>query len=78
MRTTITIDDEQLKELMAIDPKATVSEAVRRAVADGIHRRRIGNFMSLAGAAPDMEDWRVAEDRDFQRIPGLTLYQPPA
>ncbi len=64
MRTTITINDDQLKELMAINPDATVSEAVRRAIEDKIHRQRIEKFMNLAGAAPDMEDWRVAEDRE--------------
>jgi hypothetical protein len=64
MRTTITIDDAQLKELMSGEPGASVSEAVRRAIEEKVRRRRIEKFLGLAGSAPDMEDWRVAEDRE--------------
>lgn len=64
MRTTITIDDDKLKELMSIDPKLSAAEAVRRAVDERVRRHRIERFLELAGAAPDMEDWRVAEDRE--------------
>jgi len=64
MRTTITIDDEQMRELMSASPKASAVEIIREAVEEKVRRQRIERFMQLAGSAPEMEDWRVAEDRE--------------
>ena len=54
MRTTITIDDAQLKELMASEPDASVSEAIRRAIEEKVRRRKVDEFLGLAGKYPHL------------------------
>ena len=54
MRTTITIDDTQLKELMAGEPGASVSEAIRCAIEEKVRRRKVAEFMGLAGKYPHL------------------------
>lgn len=66
MRTTVTIDDAQIKELMAAAPRRSAVDLIREAVEEKVRRQRVARFMQLAGSAPDMEDWRLAEDRETQ------------
>ena len=68
MRTTIAIDDELLDELMKIEPNVTRSEAMRRAVEDYVRRKRLDQFMQLAGSRLIDLDWKQAEKLEVRKI----------
>ncbi len=61
MRTTIAIDDVLLDELMRAEQGVSRSEAVRRAIRDYLRRRRVDEFMKLAGSRLVDLDWREME-----------------
>lgn len=63
MRTTISIDEELIDELMRVEPRVSRSEAFRRAVKSHLTRKRIDEFMKLAGSRLVDLDWR-----DMERI----------
>jgi Arc/MetJ family transcription regulator len=68
MRTTITIDDELLAELMRVEPLASRSEAMRKAVEDYVTRRRREGFLALSGAGLIDLDWREAEKHELKKL----------
>lgn len=49
MRTTVTIPDEVLKDLMSLTEASTRTEAVNRAVAEWVRLRKIQELRSLRG-----------------------------
>ena len=61
MRTTISIDEELMDELMRAEKGVTRSEAIRRAIKEHIYQRRVDEFMKLAGSKLVDLDWREAE-----------------
>jgi metal-responsive CopG/Arc/MetJ family transcriptional regulator len=61
MRTTIAIDDDLLSELMRGAPGLSRSEAIRDAVREYLRRRRMDEFMKLAGSRLVDLDWREME-----------------
>ena len=61
MRTTILIDDGLMGELMRAEPKVSRSEAVRRAVQGHLQRKRVDDFMKLAGSGLVDVGWRDME-----------------
>jgi metal-responsive CopG/Arc/MetJ family transcriptional regulator len=61
MRTTLAIDDELMDELMRAEPGVSRSEAVRRAIQEHLRRRRVDQFMKLAGSRLVDLDWRDME-----------------
>lgn len=58
MRTTIAIDEQLVAELMRVEPGVSRSEAIRRAVKDYLWRKRVDEFMKLAGSGLVDLDWR--------------------
>lgn len=64
MRTTIAIDDELIEELMRSEGKVSRSEAIRRAVEDYVKRKRVHEFLSLAGSGLTDLGWREAEEQE--------------
>lgn len=54
MRTTITIDDAKVDELMRLSGAESRSEAIRQAVDEAIRRRKVAEFMTLAGKFPHL------------------------
>ena len=58
MRTTISIDEELMNELLRAEPGVTRSEAVRRAIKEYVYQRRVDEFMKLAGSHIVDLDWR--------------------
>ena len=50
MRTTIAIDETLVDELMRVEPGVSRSEAMRKAVEAHVRRKRLEEFMSLAGS----------------------------
>lgn len=61
MRTTISIDEDLMGDLMRAEPDVSRSEAVRRAVASHLRRKRLDEFMKLAGSRLVDLDWREME-----------------
>lgn len=49
MRTTVTIPDELLEDLMRFSEARTRTDAVNRAVAEWVRRRRVDEIRSLRG-----------------------------
>lgn len=54
MRTTITIDDAKVDELMRLNAAESRSDAIRQAVDEAIRRRKVADFMKLAGKFPHL------------------------
>jgi hypothetical protein len=71
MRATIAIDEEPVDELMRVEGDVSRSEAIRRAVQDYLQRKRLDEFMRLAGSR-----LVCATDPRFEQIPGLRLCVP--
>ncbi|MBI4888944.1 MAG: type II toxin-antitoxin system VapB family antitoxin [Acidobacteria bacterium] len=67
MRTTISIDEQLIDELMRAEPKVSRSEALRRAVQSHLQRKRVDAFMALAGSRLVDLDWREMERVEMQR-----------
>jgi metal-responsive CopG/Arc/MetJ family transcriptional regulator len=68
MRTTIAIDEELIEELMRVEGQVSRSEAIRRAVEDYLRRKRIDEFMTLAGSKLVDLDWREAEREELRKV----------
>ena len=68
MRTTIALDEDLVTELMRAEPGVSRSEAIRRAVQDYLRRRRIDDFMKLAGSRLVDLDPREAERQQFDEV----------
>jgi len=54
MRTTITIDDAKVDELMRLNGAESRSDAIRQAVDEVIRRHKVAGFMALAGKFPHL------------------------
>ena len=54
MRTTITIDDKLVDELMKLEKADSRSDAIRRAVEAQIRHRKVADFLKLAGKYPHL------------------------
>ena len=68
MRTTIAIDEELLNELMRVEPTVTRSEAMRKAIEEYVRRRRLDEFMELAGSRLVDMDWKEAERLELKKL----------
>jgi metal-responsive CopG/Arc/MetJ family transcriptional regulator len=68
MRTTIAIDEALVQELMRFESGVSRSEAIRRAVEDYLRRKRIDQFMSLAGSGLVDLDWRETERQEIRNV----------
>ena len=67
MRTTIAIK-ELIEELMRVEGEVSRSEAIRRAVEDYLRRKKIDDFMSLAGSRLVDLHWRDAEREEIRKV----------
>ena len=68
MRTTIAIDEGLIEELMRVEGEVSRSEAIRRAVEDYLRRKRVEQFMTLAGKGLVDLDWREAERQEIRKV----------
>jgi metal-responsive CopG/Arc/MetJ family transcriptional regulator len=66
MRTTISLDDELLAELMRTEPNVSRSEALRRAVHSHLRKKRVDAFMTLAGSRLVDVSWKEMERIDME------------
>ena len=68
MRTTIAIDEELLDELMRVEPGVSRSEAMRKAIEDYVRRKRLDEFMQLAGSRLVNVSWKEAERLELRKL----------
>ena len=68
MRTTIAIDEELIDELMRVEPGVSRSEAMRKAIEEYVQRKRLDEFMGLAGSRLIDMDWREAERLELRKL----------
>lgn len=73
MRTTLTIGDDILEDLMRFSKAKTRTEAVRLALAEWVRRKRIEKLKSLRGKLPiegDLEKLRELEMEETETFDG--------
>jgi metal-responsive CopG/Arc/MetJ family transcriptional regulator len=68
MRTTISIDDDIVEELMRVEPGVSRSEAMRKAVGAYILSKKRQEFLDLAGSGLVDLDWREAKQRELDKL----------
>jgi metal-responsive CopG/Arc/MetJ family transcriptional regulator len=68
MRTTIAIDEDLIEELMRIEPGLSRSEAMRKAIEDYVRRKRMDEFMALAGSGLVSMSWKEAEQEELKKL----------
>ena len=67
MRTTLNVDDDVFRELMAITRAKTKTEAVRVALTEYVRLKRKANLLALRGRLEIAEDWRELRAREVER-----------
>ena len=76
MRTTINVDDAIFQDLMQLTDAKTRTEAVNRAIAEWVRRKRIDNFIALRGKIAwdgDLDEMRALEIKESEQTLGLPL-----
>lgn len=71
MRTTISVDDGLMDELMRIEPGVTRSEAVRRAISEYVYQKRVDEFLAFARTRPIDLDWREMRRQSIEHAQNL-------
>jgi len=67
MRTTLNVDDDVFRELMALTRAKTKTEAVRVALTDYVRFKRKESLLALRGRLEITDDWRELRARDVER-----------
>ena len=73
MRTTISLEKKIFEDLMAFTDARTKTEAVNRAVAEWVRRKRIDRFRALRGKITwegDIQEIRNAEIQESEETHG--------
>lgn len=68
MRTTITIDDQMILDLMRESQARSRSDAIRQAVEAYLDRKRREKFKALAGSRLSDLDWEATEDAELDEL----------
>lgn len=66
MRTTLTIDDTIVKEVILLTKKKNRSEAIREALSDYIHQKRRDQLLSLRGNVDIDDNWQALREMEVQ------------
>ncbi len=74
MRTTVTIPDEALEDLMRYTEARTRTEAVNRVISEWVRRRKIEEFKSLRGKLTFDGDLDELRALDVQELKDLDSY----
>jgi len=68
MRTTLSLDDGLVRELMKITEAKTKTEAIHLAISEFIRRKKIEGLLALEGKVPIDVDWRELEERELKAL----------
>jgi Arc/MetJ family transcription regulator len=74
MRTTVTIPDEVLEDLMSFTEASTRTEAVNRAVVEWVRLRKIQGIRSLRGKLSFDRDIEEIRRADIEELNGLESF----
>ncbi len=66
MRTTLNLDDDLIKDLMAVTEAKTKTEAIHQAIASFLRRKRIEGLLALEGKIHLDLDWRQLEEEEMK------------
>ena len=66
MRTTLNLDEALIKELMTATKAKTKTEAIHRAIAGFLRRRKIQGLLALEGKIHLDLDWRQLEEEELK------------
>ena len=73
MRTTLNIDDSIIRDLMRYTDARTKTEAVNKAIAEWVRRKRIDEFRALRGNIRwegNLEEMRTLELKESEQTHG--------
>jgi Arc/MetJ family transcription regulator len=66
MRTTLSLDEGLIKELMAVTGAKTKIEAIHLAISEFVRRKKLEGLKSLSGKIHIDLDWRELEERELK------------
>jgi len=66
MRTTMSLDDKLIKELMAVTGARTKTEAIHLAIAEFLRKKKIEGLLALEGKVSLDLDWRELEELELK------------
>lgn len=66
MRTTMSLNDKLIKELMDVTGAKTKTEAIHLAIAEFIRRKKLEGLKALSGKVHLDLDWRELEERELK------------
>ena len=66
MRTTMTLDDRLVKELMALTGAKSRTAAIHTAMAELIRRKKLEGLKALSGQIRIADDWRANEEIELK------------
>lgn len=69
MRTTITIDDSLMDQLMQTTGESSPAKALRLAVQDYVRQTRLKKLLALRGQVAIEDNWRELRQRDALPLP---------
>lgn len=69
MRTTITIDDQLMFQLMQATGESSPAKALRQAVQDYVHQARVKKLLALRGQVALEDNWRDLRALDVTPLP---------
>jgi Arc/MetJ family transcription regulator len=68
MRTTITIDDNLMNQLMQTTGESSPAKALRQAVQDYVRQARLKKLLALRGQVPIEDNWRELRQLDVMPL----------
>ncbi len=66
MRTTMSLDEGLIKELMAVTKAKTKTEAIHLAISEFVRRKKIEGLLALEGKIHLDLDWRALEEQELK------------
>jgi hypothetical protein len=66
MRTTMSLDDGLIKELMDVTGARTKTEAIHLAISEFIRRKKLEGLLALEGKVHINLDWRELEEQELK------------
>ena len=70
MRTTLSLDDGLVKELMAVTRAKTKIEAIHLAISECVRRKKLEGLKALSGKIHLHLDWREMENAELMAQAG--------
>ncbi|MFN3477008.1 MAG: type II toxin-antitoxin system VapB family antitoxin [Candidatus Methylomirabilales bacterium] len=66
MRTTLTLDDKLIQELMKLTGAKTKTEAIHLAISEFIRRKKLEGLKALSGKIRIAENWQELEELELK------------